>query len=110
MGDDCLQCFDVVCWVSGGILTCKHVLAWYLSGVKCKWFTYGPAHATANPQSLALVKSAFLVPAYPGCPGKRPLNGCSNSNNDNRNDKTCNKVLCSAERRDRTFKVVLIAN
>jgi len=21
-----------------------------------------------------------LVPAYPGCPGKRPLNGCSNSN------------------------------
>jgi len=21
--------------------------------------------------------SAFLVPAYPGCPGKRPLNGCS---------------------------------
>jgi len=23
--------------------------------------------------------SAFLVPAYPGCPGKRPLNECSSS-------------------------------
>jgi len=23
--------------------------------------------------------SAFLVPAYSGCPGKRPLNECSNS-------------------------------
>jgi len=23
---------------------------------------------------------AFLVPAYPGCPGKRPLNGCGSSN------------------------------
>jgi len=21
----------------------------------------------------------FLVPTYPGCPGKRPLNGCSSS-------------------------------
>jgi len=52
----------------------------YLSGVRCKWPAYGPAHATATPPSLAAVKSdwfTFLVPAYPGCPGKRPLNGCS---------------------------------
>ena len=25
------------------------------------------------------VGSAFLVLAYPGCPGKKPLNGCSSS-------------------------------
>jgi len=46
----------------------------------CKWFTYGPADATAASSSLVLLKSrglAFLVPAYPGCPGKRPLNGLS---------------------------------
>jgi len=41
---------------------------------------YGPADATATPSSLAPVKSRMvylLVPAYPGCPGKRQLNGCS---------------------------------
>jgi len=36
------------------------------------------------PRRLLLCKSPkwfnFLVPAYPGCPGKRPLNGCSSSN------------------------------
>ena len=41
--------------------------------------------------SLAPVKSewfAFLVPAYPGCPGKKtPLNGCS------RNSKLKLKIL-----------------
>ena len=34
------------------------------------------------PSSLAPVKSRLvylLVPAYPGCPRKRPLNGCSGS-------------------------------
>ena len=59
---------------------CKNwvVRCWhgYLSGARCKWFAYGPADATAIPSSLAPVKS-FLVPAYPGCPEKRLLNGCS---------------------------------
>ena len=36
-----------------------------------------------TPSSLASFKSRlvlhFLVPAYPGCPGKRPLNGYSSS-------------------------------
>jgi len=36
-----------------------------------------PTDATATPSSLALVKSR--MPAYPGCPGKRLLNGCSSS-------------------------------
>jgi len=55
-----------------------------LSGVRCKWFAYGQADATATPSSLATVKSewfTFLVPAYPGCPGNRPLNGCSGGSN-----------------------------
>jgi len=52
----------------------------YLSAVKCKLFAYGPADATATPSSVAAVKYklfTFLVLAYPGCPGKGPLNGCS---------------------------------
>jgi len=49
------------------------VLVW-LSGTSCKWFAYGPADATATASSLNSLKSrivfAFLVLAYPGCPGK----------------------------------------
>jgi len=48
----------------------------YLLGVRCKWFAYDPADATATPSSLASLKSwsskiqigfTFLVPAYPCC-------------------------------------------
>ena len=47
----------------------------YLSGARCR-FAYLPADATApvNPDWLYQNGSAFLVPAYPGCHGKRPLN------------------------------------
>jgi len=31
--------------------------------------------------SSKIQNGSFLVPAYPGCPGKRPLNGCSSSSN-----------------------------
>jgi len=38
---------------------------------------YGPAAATATPSSLASLKIqnglTFLVPAYPGCPGKEAV-------------------------------------
>jgi len=54
----------------------------YLSGVRRKWFARGPADATATPSSLAPINPecfTFLVPAHPGCPGKRSLNGCSSS-------------------------------
>jgi len=38
---------------------------------------YGPAAATATPSSLASLKIqnglTFLVPAYPGCPGKETV-------------------------------------
>jgi len=36
-------------------------------------------HATATPSSLLQQnpeRFILLVPAYPGCPGKRPLNDC----------------------------------
>jgi len=42
----------------------------YLSESRCKWFAYGPADATATPIKIQNA-SAFLVPAYPGCPGKK---------------------------------------
>jgi len=48
----------------------------YLSGARCKWSVYRPAGATATPSSLAPVKSrwfTFLVPAYPGCPGRKAI-------------------------------------
>jgi len=53
----------------------------YVSGARCRWFAYDPADATATPSSLAPVKSRMVYPvlAYPGCPGKRPLNRCSSS-------------------------------
>ena len=76
------------CWLGSrkGIQPVKNwvVRYWHgcLSGARCKWFVYGPADATATPSSLAPVKSRMVYlsgAAYPGCPGKRPLNGCSSS-------------------------------
>jgi len=55
------------------------VMAWLSVWSEVHMVAYGPAVATANPSSLASLKSrmvyllTFLVPAYPGCPGKR---GC----------------------------------
>ena len=51
------------------------VLAWLSVWSVVQMIAYGPADATATPSSLASninIKngSAFLVPAYPGCPGK----------------------------------------
>jgi len=43
----------------------------YLFAVGCKWFAYGPADATATPSSLASL--TFLVPDYPGCPGREAI-------------------------------------
>ena len=60
---------------------CKNCLmrCWhgYLSAVRCKWFAYGPADATATPIISCLINiqtgSAFLVPTYPCCPGKKAV-------------------------------------
>ena len=50
----------------------------YLSAVKCKWFAYGPADATATPSSLASLKSRLLQPFWLRITQfvlkKRPLN------------------------------------
>jgi len=44
----------------------------YLSGVRCKWFAYGPADTSATPLSLCFIKiQTGFVPAYPSCPAKR---------------------------------------
>jgi len=51
----------------------------FLSGARCR-FAYRPADATAtlylasvNPDWFYQNGSAFLVPAYPGCPGKKAV-------------------------------------
>jgi len=61
-----------------GHQACKNwvVRQWrgYLSAARCKWFTYGPADATATPSSLAPVKSRMVYlsgAAYPSCPVKK---------------------------------------
>jgi len=59
------------------------VIRWccgYLSGVRCKWFAYGPADATVTPSSLASLKSRMVWPFWCRLTQvileKRPLNGC----------------------------------
>jgi len=70
-----------VVWQEGH-LACKNCVVgcWhgYLSEARCR-FAFGPADATAThyPDWFYQNGSAFLMPAYPGCPGKRPLNECS---------------------------------
>jgi len=62
-------CFDEVRYWRG-----------HLSGVRCKWFAYGPADATATSSSLAPVKSRMVYLSGAGLPGlswKMPLNVCS---------------------------------
>ena len=75
-----IECFHAVFWVAGMHLAHKTwvVRYWwgYLSEARCKWFAYSPADATATTSSLASVKSrrfTFLMPAYPGCPGKKAI-------------------------------------
>jgi len=60
----CLECFETVGWASGNqpeskkrVLRCWHGC---LSGVRCKWFAYGPADATASPSSVASLKSRLV--------------------------------------------------
>jgi len=74
------------CWLHGrkGIQPVKIwvVRYWcgYLSGVRCKWFEYGPPDATAIPSSLASVKSKMVYISAAGLPRlswKKSLNGCS---------------------------------
>ena len=36
----------------------------YLSGVRCRWFAYGPADATTTPSSLASLKSRQVEPFW----------------------------------------------
>jgi len=39
-----------------------------VSGARCNIFVYNVADTTATPSSVAC-----LVPAYPGCPGKKAI-------------------------------------
>ena len=63
------------CWLGGrkgirpvkkyGVMRCWHDC---LSGVRCKWFAYGSADATATPSSLASAKSRMVYPSGTGLP------------------------------------------
>ena len=72
------------CWLGGrkGIRPVKNwaVGCWYvyLPGARCR-LAYGPADATATHClcfSKIQIGFTFLILAYPGCPGKGPLNVC----------------------------------
>ena len=58
------------CWLGGrkGIRPVKNwvVRYWrgYLFGLRCIWFAYGPADATATPSSLASIKSRMHCKAW----------------------------------------------
>jgi len=57
------------CWlgIRKSILPVKNwVGCWhgYLSGVRFKWFAYGPADAIATPSSLASLKSRMALPLW----------------------------------------------
>jgi len=64
-------------------LVCKNwvMMYWcgYLSGARCRLFACGPADTTAsqNPVISCLIEIqtdfTYLVPAYPGCPGKEAV-------------------------------------
>ena len=45
----------------------------------CIWSSWCHCQPIVSFSSKIQKGSAFLVPAYPGYPGKRPLNGCSSS-------------------------------
>jgi len=80
----CLQCFDAVSWAAGRHPACKKlsggVLAW-LSVWGVVQICVCPSSCHCHSLSLASVNpdwfyhngSAFLVPAYPGCPGKKAV-------------------------------------
>jgi len=74
-------CFHAVGLASEEHPACKNCVMWcwrgYVSGMRCKWFAYGPADATATvpPIISCFIKIqndlAFLVLTYPGCPAKK---------------------------------------
>jgi len=64
---------------SAYLLSDKVLVCVYLSAATCRLFAYGPAEATAsqNPIISCLIQIqivfTFLVPAYPGSPGKEAV-------------------------------------
>ena len=60
-----------------------------MSGVKCQLFAFGPVDVTANPSSLASLKSKMISlsgAGYSGCPGKEVINSSSSSH--------CHRCCC----------------
>ena len=80
-----LQCFDV-CWLGGmkSIRPVKNMEWWGAGMVVCLERGANDLHMVQlmplPPRHLLLQQNPewfiLLVPAYPGCPGKRPLNVC----------------------------------
>jgi len=76
-----LQCFDAVGWASGRSSGCKklshEVLAWLsvCSEVQmiCIWSSWCHCHPIISCFIKMQTSLTFLVPAYPGCPGKEAI-------------------------------------
>jgi len=66
--------------LSGGMLAWLSVWSEVQICISPSWcHCHSLSLAAVNPDWFYRNGSAFLVPAYPGCPGKRPINKCSSS-------------------------------
>ena len=85
----CLQCYCLIAFSASTLLVgrqeghpaCKKygvMRCWcgYLSGARCKWFSYGSADATATPLSLASAKSRMVCPSGTSLPRLSWKKGC----------------------------------
>ena len=79
-GEHCLQCFDTVGWASGRASGCKRLsdelLAWLSVWNEMLVVRWCHCHPIISCFISIKIGLTFLVPAYPGCPRKKPLNGC----------------------------------
>jgi len=76
----CLQCFDTVGWAAGRHPACKKTEWWGAGVVICLergadlyMAQLMPLPLTVSCSSEIQIGFTFLVPAYPGCPGKEAV-------------------------------------
>jgi len=66
---NCVKALKILVWLS----------VWSEVQMICIWSSWCHCYPIISCFIKIQNGSAFLVPAYPGCPGKRPLNGSSSS-------------------------------
>ena len=78
--ETCLQCFDAVGWMAGRASALQKTDWRGASVVICLQRDANDLHMVQlmllQPHHICFRKSRMVYPAYPGCPGKKPLNCC----------------------------------